>query len=55
MVQVRSLDVSFQYAFLYGRENLDEICSLEKLRIKIKKRDADLKFPSQPSGFYPSP
>jgi hypothetical protein len=33
-----------QIIFLYGRESLDEIRALEKLRIKIKKRDFDLDF-----------
>jgi hypothetical protein len=31
-----------QIIFLYGRETLDEIRALEKLRIKIKKRVVDL-------------
>jgi hypothetical protein len=37
-------NLTHQIISLYGRETLDEIRVLEKLRVKIKRRVADLEF-----------
>jgi hypothetical protein len=41
------INLTVQIHSLYGRETLDEIRLMEKLRVKIQRRVADLEYPSK--------